>query len=130
MEELKKIELYIDEIYRLRVCDPYIGNQKIKLRQKCLEYSKILDSFKMVSYSLFKITKMIAKDVNNEKIRGIGTQNQLKNTSGGNRNNHRMHQCLIFEVNSKLHRLKREHQLLQNIESEQIEIISNFIVNQ
>ncbi|KAH8317041.1 hypothetical protein KR074_007652 [Drosophila pseudoananassae] len=122
MEELKKIELYIDEIYRLRVCDPYIGNQKIKLRQDCFEYSNILDSFKLESYSLFKITKTIVKDVNNEKIRGIGTQNQLKNTSGQSRNDHHMHQCLIFEV-------KREHQLLQNIETEQMEVISNFIVN-
>ncbi|KAH8326964.1 hypothetical protein KR074_000818 [Drosophila pseudoananassae] len=129
MEELKKIELYIDEIYRLRVCDPYIGNQKIKLRQDCFEYSNLLDSFKLESYSLFKITKTIVKDVNNEKIRGIGTQNQLKNTSGQSRNDHHMHQCLIFEVNSKLHRLKREHQLLQNIETEQMEVISNFIVN-
>ncbi|EDV42371.1 uncharacterized protein Dana_GF19927 [Drosophila ananassae] len=130
MEELKKHELYIDEIYKLRVCDPYIGNQKIELRQECIEYSKILDSFKAVSYSLFKITKTIAKDVNEEKIRGIGTQNQLKTISAQSRNEHQMHQCLIFEVNSELQRLRREHQLLQNIETEQMEIISNFIVNQ
>lgn len=130
MEELQKAGLYIDEIYRLRVQDPRIANQTIKLRQECLEYSKNLQVFKKFGEDFHKTSSDFAKDVEREKLRAIGTQNQLKTMAKQRQTEQQVYQSQILEQTVELERLKSEHQYLQRVESEQQEIINNFLMNQ
>ncbi|KAH8413814.1 hypothetical protein KR222_008728 [Zaprionus bogoriensis] len=130
MEELQKAGLYIDEIYRLRVQDPRIANQTIELRQECLEYLKNLQAFKKLGEDFFKISSNFAKDVEKEKLRAIATQNQLKTMSKQRQAERQVFQSQILEQTVELERLKSEHQYLQRIESEQQEIMNNFLMNQ
>lgn len=130
MEELQKVGLFIDDIYRLRVEDPSIANEKSELRQECLEYSKNLQLFKKLAADFYKISETFAKDVDKEKLRAIGTQNQLKTISKQRQGEQQVYQSQIYEQTVELERLKSEHQYLQRIETEQQEIINNFLVNQ
>ncbi|KAH8272023.1 hypothetical protein KR018_000827 [Drosophila ironensis] len=130
MDELKKIGLFIDDIYRLRVDDPRISGQKFTLRQECYEYSHKLQKFNKVAYGFHKITESLAKAVNDKKINAIGIQNQLTTISKQTQSHQHCQQCQILEESVDLYRLKTEQQFLQRIETEQQEIINNFIVNQ
>ncbi|EDW31274.1 GL11048 [Drosophila persimilis] len=130
MEELKKFGLFIDDIYRLRVQDPSIATQKIELRHECLEYSRNLQQFKRLIHDFYKISNTFAKDVEVEKLRAIGTQNQLKSMSQQRQAEQQVCQSKILEQTVKLERLKSEYQYLQRTETEQQEIINNFLLNQ
>lgn len=120
----------MDEIYRLRVQDPTISNQTIELRQECLEYSRNLQVFKKFGEDFYKISFNFAKDVENEKLRAIGTQNQLKTMAKQRQTEQQVYQSQILEQTVELERVKSEYQYLQRIESEQQEIINNFLMNQ
>ncbi|EDW74494.1 intraflagellar transport protein 20 homolog [Drosophila tropicalis] len=124
------LSLFIDDIYRLRVQDPSIANQTVELRQECLEYSRNLQLFKKLGEDFYKISNTFAKDVEKEKLRAIGTQNQLKTMSKQRQAEQQVYQSQILEQSVELERLKSEYQYLQRIESEQQEIINNFLVNQ
>ncbi|XP_034476184.1 intraflagellar transport protein 20 homolog [Drosophila innubila] len=130
MEELQKAGLYIDDIYRLRVQDPRIANQTIELRQECLEYSRNLQELKKFGEDFYKISNNFAKDVEKEKLRAIGTQNQLKTVAKQRQSEQQVYQSQILEQTVELERLKSEYQYLQRIESEQQDIINNFLMNQ
>ncbi|XP_030387067.1 intraflagellar transport protein 20 homolog [Scaptodrosophila lebanonensis] len=129
-EELQKAGLYIDDIYRLRVQDPRIANETSELREECLEYANKLQEFKKLGEDFYKTTSSYAKDVEMEKLRAIGTQNQLKTMAMQRQAQVYQNQCQIQERSIELERLKSEYQYLQRIESEQQEIINNFLMNQ
>lgn len=80
-EELQKVGLYFDDIYRLRVEEPTIANERSELREECLEYAKRLLEFKKISVEFHKVLSSYSKDVEREKIRAISTQNRLKTIS-------------------------------------------------
>ncbi|XP_052842653.1 intraflagellar transport protein 20 homolog [Drosophila gunungcola] len=130
MEELHKVGLFIDDIYRLRVENPILLGNKIKVKQECLKYSKNLKIFKKLAYNFCKVSELFAKDVDKEKLLGIGTQNQLKTISYQRQSEQQVFRNEIFEQTVELERLKMELQYMQRIESDQNEIINNFFVNQ
>ncbi|ALC40684.1 CG30441 [Drosophila busckii] len=130
MEELKRSGLYIDEIYRLRVQDPTVVNQTVKLRQECLEYSRNLHDFKKLGEDFFKLSSSYAKEVEKDKLRSISTQNQLKTMAKQRQAEHQVYPSQVFEQTVNLERLKSQYQYLQRIESEQQETMSNFLMNQ
>ncbi|XP_013106833.1 intraflagellar transport protein 20 homolog [Stomoxys calcitrans] len=129
-EELQKAGLFIDDIYRLRVQDPRIANETNELREECLEYANKLDEFKKLAVEFDKIINNYAKDVEKEKLRAIGTQNQLKTMAKQRQAEQQLYQSKIHEKNLELERLKSEYQYLQRVESEQQELINNYLMNQ
>ncbi|XP_073813113.1 intraflagellar transport 20 [Musca autumnalis] len=129
-EELQKAGLFIDDIYRLRVQDPRIANETNELREECLEYANKLDEFKKLAVEFDKILKNYAKDVEKEKLRAIGTQNRLKTMAKQRQAEQQLYQSKIHEKNMELERLKSEYQYLQRVESEQQELINNYLMNQ
>ncbi|KAH8385498.1 hypothetical protein KR009_000491 [Drosophila setifemur] len=130
MEELKGDGLFIDDIYRLRVDEPNFANNKITLRHECFQYSTNLHLFKKVAYGFYNISEAFAKDVDEEKLLGIGIQNQLKTIAKQRQNEQQVYQSQLFLKNVQLDRLKNEHQYLQRIETEQHEIINQFFLSQ
>ncbi|XP_016974103.1 intraflagellar transport protein 20 homolog [Drosophila rhopaloa] len=129
MEELQKVGLFIDDIYRLRVEEPSLAGEKIKVKQECLKYSKNLTIFKKLANDFCKVSELLAKDVDREKLCAIGNQNQLKTISNQRQSEQQVYRNEIFEQTVELERLKSELQYLQRIETEQNEIINNFFVN-
>ncbi|XP_065369871.1 intraflagellar transport protein 20 homolog [Calliphora vicina] len=129
-EELQKAGLFIDDIYRLRVQDPRIATETNELREECLEYAEKLDEFKKLAIEFHKIVNNYGKDVEKEKLRAIGTQNMLKTMAKQRQSEQQLYQSKIHEKNLELERLKSEYQYLQRIESEQQELINNFLMNQ
>ncbi|EDW99569.1 intraflagellar transport protein 20 homolog [Drosophila yakuba] len=130
MEELLKAGVFIDEIYTVRVEHPNLSSSKIKFKQECFKYSKAFTIFKKIVFNYCNISKIFAKDVDMEKLRAIGTQNQLKTAFIQRQSMQQVYQYEIFEHTVELDRLKGELQFLQRIETEQHEIINSFFVNQ
>lgn len=130
MEELQKVGVFIDEIYTVRVEHPNLSSSKIMFKQECFNYIKAFTIFKKFVFSYCNISETFAKDVDKEKLRAIGTQNQLKTAFIQRQNKQQVYQYEIFEQTVELERLKGELQFLQRIETEQHEIINNFFVNQ
>ena len=64
-----------------------------------------------------------------EKLRGIGAQNLLKTIAKQRESEQQTYQSEFQEKTLELERLKVEYQHLQRIESEQQEIIENFMQN-
>ncbi|XP_016940300.1 intraflagellar transport protein 20 homolog [Drosophila suzukii] len=129
MEELQKVGLFIDDIYRLRVENPSLVGDKIKFKQECLQYSKNFNIFKKLAFDFWKIYKTFVKDVDKEKLLCIGTQNQLKTISNVRQRKQQVDQYETFEKTVELERLKTELQYLRRIETVQNEIINNFFLN-
>ncbi|XP_050743670.1 uncharacterized protein LOC108030149 [Drosophila biarmipes] len=129
MEELQKVGLFIDDIYRLRVENPSLVGDKIKFKQECLQYSKNFNTFKKLAFDFWKIYKTFVKDVDKEKLLCIGTQNQLKTISSVRQRKQQVDQYETFEKTVELERLKTELQYLRRIETVQNEIINNFFMN-
>ncbi|XP_055838082.1 intraflagellar transport protein 20 homolog isoform X1 [Episyrphus balteatus] len=129
-EELQKAGLYIDDIYRLRVQDPKIASEANELREECLEFATKLQDFKRYAEEFQKIFNDFSKDVEKERIRAISTQNLLKTIAKQRQAEQQIFQSQIHEKSIELERLKTEYHHLQMIESEQQEIINNFVQNQ
>ncbi|XP_039501565.1 intraflagellar transport protein 20 homolog [Drosophila santomea] len=130
MEELLKAGVFIDEIYTVRVELPNLSSSKKKFKQECFKYSKAFTIFKKFVFNYCNISKIFAEDVDKEKLRAIGTQNQLKTAFIQRQSMQQVYQYEIFEQTVELDRLKGELQFLQRIETEQHEIINSFFVNQ
>ncbi|EDV59900.1 intraflagellar transport protein 20 homolog [Drosophila erecta] len=130
MEELQKAGVFIDEIYTVRVEHPNFSSSKIMFKQECYNYNKAFTIFKKFVFNYCNISKIFAKDVDKEKLRAIGTQNQLKTVFIQRQSKQQVYQYEIFEQTIELERLKAELQFLQRIETEQHEIINSFFVNQ
>ncbi|XP_067634394.1 intraflagellar transport protein 20 homolog [Eurosta solidaginis] len=129
-EELEKAGLYIDDIYRLRVQDPAISNETNELRDECLEYANKLQDFKKYAEEFHKIVSSFSKDVEKAKLRAIGSQNLLKTIAKERQAEQQVYQSKIHEKNIELERLRNEYQYLQRVESEQQEIVNNYLLNQ
>ncbi|KAH8356682.1 hypothetical protein KR084_007081 [Drosophila pseudotakahashii] len=129
MEELKKVGLFIDDIYRLRFENPNLVRDKIKFKQEFFQYYNNLNIFKKLTLDIRKIYATFTKNLDKEKLRSIGTQNQLKTISNQRQSEQQIYQYEILEQTVELERLKNELQYLQRIETVQNEIINNFCVN-
>ncbi|XP_041675428.1 intraflagellar transport protein 20 homolog [Drosophila eugracilis] len=128
MEELQRIGLFIDDIYGLRVENPSFTDNRIKYKNKCEQYSKYVNSFKKFASDFYNISDLLGKDVDIEKLRAIGTYNRFKNIHNQHQSKE-VYQSEIFERVARLELLKSELQYLQQIVTEQHEIINNFIVS-
>ncbi|XP_037923047.1 intraflagellar transport protein 20 homolog [Hermetia illucens] len=129
-EELQKAGLYIDDIYYLRVLDPKIATETNDLKEECNEYAEKLQNFKRIAADFLQTAENYSKDVEQEKLRAINTQNLLKTVSKQREAEQQHYQAQILERAMELDRLKTEFQYLQRIETEQQEIINNFMQNQ
>ncbi|XP_016993294.2 intraflagellar transport protein 20 homolog [Drosophila takahashii] len=129
MEELKKVGLFIDDIYRLRFENPRLVREKKKFKQEFFQYSNNLNFFKKLALDIRKIYATFTKDLDNEKLLSIGTQNQLKTISNRRQSEQQVYEYEILEQTVELERLKNELQYLQRIETSQNEIINHFCVN-
>ncbi|XP_055373965.1 intraflagellar transport protein 20 homolog [Condylostylus longicornis] len=129
-DELLKAGLYIDDIYLLRIVDPKIAIERNELRDKCNEYVEKLQSFKILATDFVKTASNYSLDVEKEKIRAISAQNLLKTIFKQRQIQQQSFQSKIQERTLDLDRLKVEYQYLQRIESEQLEIINNYLQTQ
>lgn len=89
-----------------------------------------LQEFKKLSQDFQKLSENYSKQVEIEKIRAISTQNHLKTISKQRQGEQQSYQSKIQEMSQVLEKLKMEYQYLQRVESEQMEVINNFIQNQ
>lgn len=89
-----------------------------------------LHEFKKLSQDFQKLSENYSKQVEIEKIRAISTQNHLKTISKQRQGEQQFYQSKIQEMSQVLEKLKMEYQYLQRVESEQMEVINNFIQNQ
>jgi len=118
--------LYFDELNKLRVLEPEVSQSTGELKDECHEFvSKITDFQKLVG-SFITMTNNLAKEVEKEKMKAIGSRNLLKSIAKQRESQKQQLQALITEKKTQLERLRTEHSSLQKQEMEQTEFIDQF----
>nr|XP_002130224.1 intraflagellar transport protein 20 homolog [Ciona intestinalis] len=123
---LEKAGLHFDEVNKLRVLKPDTNQQTSELKEECHEFVSKIDQFQKLVGSFIEMTDTIAKDVENEKMKAIGSRNMLKSIAKQRESQQQQLKALIAEKKTQLERLNVQHQSLRKQEAEQVEFIDQF----
>lgn len=123
---LNNAGLHFDDLNKIRVLEPEISQQTNSLKDECQEFiSKISELQKLVE-NFTHSTSDLAKDVEKEKMKAIGSRNLLKSIAKQRETQKQQLLVLIGEKKTELERLRVEHASLQKQEQEQLEFIDHF----
>lgn len=123
---LNNAGLHFDDLNKIRVLEPEISQQTNSLKDECQEFiSKIFELQKLVA-NFTHSTSDLAKDVEKEKMKAIGSRNLLKSIAKQRETQKQQLLVLIGEKKTELERLRVEHASLQKQEQEQLDFIDHF----
>ncbi|XP_026940645.1 intraflagellar transport protein 20 homolog [Sagmatias obliquidens] len=72
---------HFDELNKLRVLDPEVTQQIIKLKEECKDFVDKIGQFHKIVGGLIELVDQLAKAAENERMEAIGAQNLLKSTA-------------------------------------------------
>jgi len=123
---LNNAGMHFDDLNKIRVLEPEVSQQTSNLKDECHEFvTKISDLQKLVGNFISQTTEL-AKDVEKEKMKAIGSRNLLKSIAKQRETQKQQLLVLIGEKKTELERLRVEHSSLQKQEQEQVEFIDQF----
>ncbi|XP_014281359.1 intraflagellar transport protein 20 homolog [Halyomorpha halys] len=128
-DPVTSLGLHFDEVNKLRIIDPEISKQTVDLKEECNDFLISIDSFKNIADGFIKLIDSLAKDVEREKMKGIGARNLVKSMTKQREAEEQQLQALILEKSTELERLRIQHQSLLKTESEQQEILDRLLLN-
>ncbi|CAO1421176.1 unnamed protein product [Diamesa hyperborea] len=129
-EDLKKHGLFVDDMHILRVLEPNVAKDTQNLKEENEVFLDKLTDFRKITTEITSLLETFAKQVDQEKMRAISTQNLANSSAKQKEIEQQQIQTKIIEKTLELDRLKIELQYLQRVESEQQEIFDNFYQNQ
>ncbi|CAO1431067.1 unnamed protein product [Diamesa serratosioi] len=129
-EDLKKHGLFVDDMHVLRVLEPNVAKDTQSLKEENEVFLDKLTDFRKITTEITTLLETFAKQVDQEKMRAISTQNLANSSAKQKEIEQQQTQTKIIEKTLELDRLKIELQYLQRVESEQQEIFDNFYQNQ
>lgn len=127
-ENLAGIGLFFDELNKIRVLDPIVSQQTIELKDECKEFVDKIAEFQTIVDSFIQIIDGLSNEVEKEKLKAIGSRNLLKSITKRREAQQQQLQALIIEKKLQLERLKIQYEALKKEESEQKELIEQFLL--
>ncbi|XP_022086298.1 intraflagellar transport protein 20 homolog [Acanthaster planci] len=127
-EAVAKAGLHFDELNKIRVLEPEIHQQTSELKEECQEFVEKIGSFQTIVEGLIKMVDSLAKEVEKEKMKAIGSRNLLKSIAKQREAQQQQLQALIAEKKTQLERYRIQTAALQKEETEQNEFIEQFIL--
>ncbi|XP_038059560.1 intraflagellar transport protein 20 homolog [Patiria miniata] len=127
-EAVAKAGLHFDELNKIRVLEPEIHQQTSELKEECKEFVDKIDGFQSIVGGLIEMVDSLAKEVEQEKMKAIGSRNLLKSISKQREAQQQQLQALIAEKKTQLERYRIQAAGLQKEEAEQNEFIEQFIL--
>ncbi|XP_051168286.1 intraflagellar transport protein 20 homolog [Leptopilina boulardi] len=128
-DSLAKYGLYIDDLSKIRVLDPEVVNQAVKLKDESQNFVIKITEFKKSTDEFINILDNVGQQVDKEKMKVIGARNLLRSVAKEREERKQQMQALIMEKSIELERLRVQYDSLKKIEIEQLEIIEHLAVN-
>ncbi|XP_798031.3 intraflagellar transport protein 20 homolog [Strongylocentrotus purpuratus] len=128
-EALANAGLHFDDLNKIRVLEPEIQNQTTELKEECKDFVDKIGDFQDIVGGFIDKVDQLAKEVEKEKMKAIGSRNLLKSISKQREAQQQQLQALIAEKKTQLERYRIQYAALQKEEAEQNEFIEQFILN-
>ncbi|XP_068749851.1 intraflagellar transport protein 20 homolog [Montipora capricornis] len=119
---------HFDELNKIRVLEPEISQQTQELKEECKEFVDKIGEFQKIVGGFISMVDALAKEVEKEKMKAIGSRNLLKSIAKQREAQQQQLRALIAEKKTQLERFRVQHEALQKVESEQNEFIEQFIL--
>ncbi|XP_053941260.1 intraflagellar transport protein 20 homolog isoform X2 [Cuculus canorus] len=96
--------LHLDDLNKLRVLEPALGQQTAQLREECRAFLDKIAEFQKIVGSLIELVDRLAKAAESEKMKAIGARNLLKSIAKQREAQEQQLQALIAEKKVQLER--------------------------
>lgn len=127
-EVLKKAGLNIDDLNNFRLLEPDVQQQSSELRDSCKEFMDKIESFHKIVSSLIEVMDSVAKEVQKEKMKAIGSRNLLMSVTKQREEEQIQLMALITEKKMQMERLRIQHEALLKHERDQNDFIEQFML--
>merc|ERR1739844_778007 len=120
-EALARAGLHFDELNKIRVLEPEVSRQTKELKEECHEFVEKIGDFQKIVGTFIEMVDIVAKEVEQEKMKAIGARNLLKSIAKQRESQQQQLQALITEKRMQLERLRIQYDACQKEEGEQNE---------
>ncbi|KAG1680281.1 Intraflagellar transport protein 20 [Nymphon striatum] len=127
-EALSQSGLYFDDLNKIRVLEPEIAQQSIELKEEGEQFVGEITEFQKIIDGFISIADSLAKEVEEEKIKAIGSRNLLKSIEKQREAQEQQLLAMIFEKRIIFERLFVQSETLNKELSEQNELIEQFML--
>ncbi|XP_062873122.1 intraflagellar transport protein 20 homolog [Trichomycterus rosablanca] len=128
-DPLTEAGLHFDELNKLRILDPDVGQKTTELKEECKDFVDKIGEFQKIVGGLIDMVDELAKEAEKEKMKAIGARNLLKSVAKQREAQQQQLQALIAEKRMQLERYRIEYEALSKVEAEQNEFIDQFILH-
>jgi len=122
---LDRVGLFFDENHTLRVLEPELNSATGELTVQCAQFIDYSSNFQDIVEDFVQVVDKLANEVEAQKIRALGTRNQLKSVAKERENERQQLQGLVVEKRLELERLRTQFASIQRLENEQADLIEN-----
>ncbi|XP_005112803.1 intraflagellar transport protein 20 homolog [Aplysia californica] len=127
-EALARAGLHFDELNKIRVLEPEVAQQTKELKEECKEFVEKIGDFQKIVGTFIEMVDVVAKEVEQEKMKAIGARNLLKSIAKQRESQQQQLHALITEKRMQMERLRIQQDALLKEEASQNEFIEQLIL--
>ena len=120
--------IYFDEMSKVRVLEPEVSQQTEELKSECKNFVDKISDFQNIVGSFIEMVDTLAKEVEKEKMKAIGSRNVLKSVAKQRETQQQQLRALIAEKQTQLERFRLQYDILLKQEAEQNDFIEQFMM--
>lgn len=120
--------IYFDEMSKVRVLEPEVSQQTEELKSECKNFVDKISDFQNIVGSFIEMVDTLAKEVEKEKMKAIGSRNVLKSVAKQRETQQQQLHALIAEKQTQLERFRLQYDILLKQEAEQNDFIEQFMM--
>ncbi|XP_046841645.1 intraflagellar transport protein 20 homolog [Xenia sp. Carnegie-2017] len=119
---------HFDELSKIRLLEPDVFQQTQELKEECKEFVDKISEFQSIVGNFISMVDGLAKEVENEKMKAIGSRNLLKSVEKQRETEQEQLRALIAEKKVQLERHRHQYESLLKTEEDQREFLEQFIL--
>ena len=120
--------IYFDEMSKVRVLEPEVSQQTEELKSECKNFVDKISDFQNIVGNFIEMVDTLAKEVEKEKMKAIGSRNVLKSVAKQRETQQQQLWALIAEKQTQLERFRLQYDILLKQEAEQNDFIEQFMM--
>lgn len=120
--------IYFDEMSKVRVLEPEVSQQTEELKSECKNFVDKISDFQNIVGNFIEMVDTLAKEVEKEKMKAIGSRNVLKSVAKQRETQQQQLRALIAEKQTQLERFRLQYDILLKQEAEQNDFIEQFMM--
>ena len=120
--------IFFDEMSKVRVLEPEVSQQTLELKTECKDFVDKISDFQKIVGSFIEMVDTLAKEVEREKMKAIGSRNLLKSMTKQRESQQQQLHALIAEKQTQLERFRLQYDVLLKQEGEQNDFVEQFMM--